>query len=262
MEPYVADDIKRKKEREFKRRDEDKRKDEEINGYLDRIEELEEIIMRLEALIPEEGDRKKNRKEKVMDSKLAIELDEKDKKIRELKDKMGFLRKRNSQLQQELEEIKSTNNNSSNIRIEDLRKEPPLNELVKELQEKVIKQKSLINKLKTRTEHLEKQLQNFETEKELSGKERLRLEQELLSLRNEVDILRDANGSKSPLWRLRQLVPVNIRDLFSEILENLIHVILSTQHLKDQSLQDVKIKISNLLEDIKELEMKHPEPDK
>ena len=30
------------------------RKDEEINIYLDKIEELEEIIMRLEALIPEE----------------------------------------------------------------------------------------------------------------------------------------------------------------------------------------------------------------
>ncbi|MFX1293196.1 MAG: hypothetical protein ACFFAG_19785, partial [Promethearchaeota archaeon] len=82
------------------------RKDEEINIYLDKIEELEEIIMRLEDLIPVEDVKKKNRKRKRMDSKLAIELDEKDKKFRELKDKMGFLRKENSQLRQELEKIK------------------------------------------------------------------------------------------------------------------------------------------------------------
>ena len=49
------------------------RKDEEINIYLDKIEELEEIIMRLEALIPEEDIKKKSRKKKMMDSKLTIE---------------------------------------------------------------------------------------------------------------------------------------------------------------------------------------------
>jgi len=43
------------------------RKDEEINIYLDKIEELEEIIMRLEALIPEEDVKKKSRKRKMMD---------------------------------------------------------------------------------------------------------------------------------------------------------------------------------------------------
>ena len=126
-----------------------KRKDEENNVNLDRIGELEEIIMRLEALIPEEDEKKKSRKKKVWDSKLAIELDEKNKLIRKLKDEMGFLRKEKIRLQRELEKIKSANKDSSVIRIEDLRSEPPLNDLVKELQDTVIKQRSLITKLKT-----------------------------------------------------------------------------------------------------------------
>jgi hypothetical protein len=125
------------------------RKDEEINIYLDKIEELEEIIMRLEALIPEEDIKKKSRKKKMMDSKLAIELDEKDKKFRELKDRMGFLRKENSQLRQELEKIKLANSSSKRINIEDLRPEPILNDLVKELQYIVNNQRLKISKLKT-----------------------------------------------------------------------------------------------------------------
>ena len=125
------------------------RKDEEINIYLDKIEELEDIIMRLEALIPEEDIKKKSRKKKMMDSKLAIELDEKEKKFRELKDRMGFLRKENSQLRQELEKIKLANSSSSRINIEDLRPEPLLNDLVKELQYIVNNQRLIISKLKT-----------------------------------------------------------------------------------------------------------------
>jgi hypothetical protein len=126
------------------------KKDEEINTYLDKIAELEEIIMRLEDLIPVGDVKKKNRKKKKMDSKLAIQLDEKDKKFRELKDKMGFLRKENSQLRQELEKIKSTDSGSSRIKIEDLRPEPILNDLVKELQDIVNNQRLTISKLKTK----------------------------------------------------------------------------------------------------------------
>lgn len=125
------------------------RKDEEINIYLDKIEELEDIIMRLEDLIPVEDVKKKSRKRKIMDSKLAIELDEKEKKFRELKDKMGFLRKENSQLRQDLEKIKYANSSSSRIKIEDLRPEPLLNDLVKELQDIVNNQRLIISKLKT-----------------------------------------------------------------------------------------------------------------
>ena len=125
------------------------RKDEEINIYLDKIEELEDIIMRLESLIPVEDIKKKSRKKKKMDSKLAFELDEKEKKFRELKDKMGFLRKENLQLRRELEKIKVANSSSSRIKIEDLRPEPLLNDLVKELQYIVNNQRLIISKLKT-----------------------------------------------------------------------------------------------------------------
>jgi proteasome regulatory subunit len=45
--------------------------------------------------------------------------------------------------------------------------------------------------LKTYTGHLEKRLRNLETEKQLLDAERFRLEQELHSLRNEIDRLRE-----------------------------------------------------------------------
>ncbi|MHA1886178.1 MAG: hypothetical protein ACXAAI_11560 [Promethearchaeota archaeon] len=136
-------------------------KDEEINIYLDKIEELEDIIMRLEALIPEEDDKKKSRKRKKMDSKLAIELDGKNKEFRELKDRMGFLRKENSHLKQELEKIKYANSSTSRIKIEDLRPEPLLNDLVKELQYIVNNQRLIISKLKTKKVEKEDILQNL-----------------------------------------------------------------------------------------------------
>jgi len=142
------------------------RKDEEINIYLDKIEELEEIIMRLEDLIPVDDIIKKSRKKRKMDSKLAIELDGKNKKLRELKDKMGFLRRENSQLRQELEKIKFANSSSSRINIEDLRPEPLLNDLVKELQYIVNNQKLMISKLKTSKVDKEDLLKNLKYKEE------------------------------------------------------------------------------------------------
>jgi len=62
---------------------------------------------------------------------------------------MGFLRKENSHLKQELEKIKSANSSSSRIKIEDLRPEPLLNDLVRELQDIVNNQRLIISKLKT-----------------------------------------------------------------------------------------------------------------
>jgi chromosome segregation ATPase len=125
-----------------------KRKDRETDELLDRIDELEETVMRLEALIPEESNNKKSKKKQATDSKLAIELDERVKQVRDLKDKMGLLRKEKMQVQRELEQLKSRDNESSVIRVEDLRTKSPLNALVKDLQETVNKQRSLISKLR------------------------------------------------------------------------------------------------------------------
>ena len=122
-------------------------KDREIIGYLQKIEQLEDTIMRLEVLIPDNviKDSKKKGKKKG-DSRLAIELEEKEKQIRDLKNNMGFLRKEKIQLQHELEKHTEKKNESTVIRIEE--KKEPLEALVKELTLRINKQKNIINKLK------------------------------------------------------------------------------------------------------------------
>jgi len=121
------------------------KKDKEIFSYLDKIEALEDQIMKLELLLPDDDSKKKGKKG-LKDSKLAIELQEKEREIRALKDKMGFLRKEKTQLQQELERMAKQGTKGSVIRIEE--KKTPFDELVKDLQSKINKQRLLITKLK------------------------------------------------------------------------------------------------------------------
>ena len=148
------------------------RKNRETDEFLDRIDELEETVMRLEALIPEENNKKKSKKKQATDSKLAIELDEREKQIRDLKNRMGFLRKEKFQVQQELKQLKSRDSKSSVIRVEDLRSKSPLNALVKDLQDTVNKQRSLINKLR------------YDVSESIQFKEKLKLKNE------EIDFLK------------------------------------------------------------------------
>lgn len=126
-----------------------KTKDNEITKYLDKIDHLEEEIMSLHELIPEKGSKKKGKKSK--DSKLTLELEAKDREIRDLKDRMGFLRIDKIAAQKELEKIRINEKASSVIRVEDIRDKDksPLNILVKDLQEKINKQDSLIKRLKS-----------------------------------------------------------------------------------------------------------------
>ena len=128
------------------------KKDLEIEQLEETIEEREDTIMKLESIKKlEEGAKKKSKKVQAAESRFAFELEEKDNYIRELKNTMGILRKDYTQLQQEFDRFKSLMTESSVIRVEDLREKPPLNALVKELQDKVNKQKSLINQLKQQT---------------------------------------------------------------------------------------------------------------
>ncbi|MBY8986275.1 MAG: hypothetical protein KGD65_14460 [Candidatus Lokiarchaeota archaeon] len=131
--------------------DEIAEKDNEIIEYLYKLEQLDANITQLEQLVPEESDKKKSKKQQVADSKITLKLKEKDELNRDLKDRMGFLRKENVRLQQELDKIKRELNNLKNgtsvIRVEDLRKQTPLNVLVKDLQDMVNKQKSELNQL-------------------------------------------------------------------------------------------------------------------
>lgn len=101
-----------------------------------------------------------------------------------------------------------------------------------------------------------------EIEKQLIDTERLRLEQELHSLRNEMDRLRDTKKRKSPIWRLMQLIPANIRYLFGEILGKLMLIVLNTRDLGEQNLRDVKSRFSTLLEEIEALRKMVQEPRK
>ncbi|MHA1886339.1 MAG: hypothetical protein ACW96S_14885, partial [Promethearchaeota archaeon] len=98
--------------------------------------------------------------------------------------------------------------------------------------------------------------------KALIDAERLSLEQELDSLRNEIDRLIDTKGRKSPISRLMQLVPVNIRNLFGEILEKFMLIMLNTRDLGEQNLRDVKSSFSTLLQEIEALRKMIQEPRK
>lgn len=120
-------------------------KEHEIIQYLEKIEQLEDTIMRLELLIPDESNKKRK---KSKDSKSAIFIEEKEKEIRDLKDKMGFLRKEKVQLQQKVEQFIKENPNSTVIRIEE--EEQPLEILIKELQDKINKQNFVIRDLQSK----------------------------------------------------------------------------------------------------------------
>ncbi|MFW9819671.1 MAG: hypothetical protein ACFFE5_08685, partial [Candidatus Thorarchaeota archaeon] len=124
-------------------------KENEISEKLEIIENLEDYIMKIESLIPEEDDDNKSKKQKLAESKMALDIEEKEREIRDLKNRMGFLRKEKVRLQQELEKLNRKNKSTSIvINTEDLRVNQPLEVLVKELQDKVNKQKSIIHNLK------------------------------------------------------------------------------------------------------------------
>ncbi len=152
-----------------------KKRDQEIEHLDDIIEELQDKIMELEDLKKlEDGATKKSKKIQAAESRFAYELEEKDRQIRELKNNMGFLRKEKVQLQQEVEKMKSETD-SSVIRVEDLRSKSPLNVLVKDLQEKVNKQSSIINKLMSKN-----------TSSENFGEKLIQKDEEIEILRSEI----------------------------------------------------------------------------
>jgi len=67
-----------------------KKREKEITTYLDKIEDFEVEIMNYEEMFDEKTPKKKLKK--ALEEKLNLELSNKDREIRELKDRMGFLR--------------------------------------------------------------------------------------------------------------------------------------------------------------------------
>ncbi|MHA1987345.1 MAG: hypothetical protein ACW98D_11960 [Promethearchaeota archaeon] len=137
--------------------DEHAEKDNELIDYLYQQEQLEAKVTQLEQLVPE--DKKKGKKKQIAESRLTLKLKEKDEEIRDLKDRMGRLRKEKVQLQQEFEKFRILYEQSNVIRVEDLRQQPPLNVLVKDLQEMVNKQKSEIAKLQSKLKETEESIE-------------------------------------------------------------------------------------------------------
>ncbi len=168
-------------------------KEDEIEKLEDAIEKLEDTIMKLEDFTLEEGTTKKSKKMQAAESKFAYYLKEKDKEIRELKNRMGFLRKEKIHLQQELEKLKPRKTESSVIRVEDIRKKSPLNALVKDLQEKVNKQRSLINKLKSDVARNDK----FNEKLKIKNEEIEYLKSEILSVNQKLKDFSTASEDKS-----------------------------------------------------------------
>ena len=126
------------------------KKDNEINLYLDKIEGFEEEVLKYEEMFDENAPKKKMKKAK--EEKLNIELDVKDREIRELKNRMGFMRKEKMELQKKHDNLVRRTTQSSVISVEELREKdkPPLNILLHELQDKLNKQESLIRRLKSK----------------------------------------------------------------------------------------------------------------
>lgn len=95
------------------------KKEVEIAGYLDRIENLELENQELKLLVPdgESSDNKTNDDDNTQNEKVFFKLKTQEKDIRDLKDQMGYLRKEKTQLQSKLEAL--SRNNKSVIRIEE-----------------------------------------------------------------------------------------------------------------------------------------------
>jgi len=124
------------------------KKEIQINSYLDKIDGHEVEIMKYEQMFDENAPKSKIKKAK--EEKLNLEIAAKDREIRELKDRMGFLRKEKINLQKNYELECKKNTETSVISVEELRKneKAPLNVLLQELQNKINKQESMIRRLK------------------------------------------------------------------------------------------------------------------
>jgi len=127
-----------------------KKRENEITTYLNKIEGFEEEIINYEEIFDESAPKKEMKK--ALEERFKIELNTKDREIRELKDRMSFLRMEKIELQKKFNlEIKKTSS-SSVISVEELREKekPPLNSLLRELQDKINKQESIIRRMKSK----------------------------------------------------------------------------------------------------------------
>ena len=142
------------------------KKDAEINESLEKIQDLEDEVLKFSDLIS--GKPSQEKIKKAIETKFTFELNEKGREIRDLKNRMGFLRKEKAAFQRELEEFKKKITTSV-ISVEEIReKEKLVNDLLlletstNELRKKMYSQEILTGHLKDEISEKEKQIKHLE----------------------------------------------------------------------------------------------------
>ncbi|MFX0056920.1 MAG: hypothetical protein ACFE8J_01320 [Candidatus Heimdallarchaeota archaeon] len=229
----------------------------EIMKALDKIDHLEEEVMGLHEIIPDKDSKKKGKKGK--ESKKDFEIAAKDREIRELKDRMGFLRKEKIEAQKELERIKINEKASSSVmRVEDIRKndQPPLSILVKELQAKINKQESLIKRLKGGTysgEDYEDKLKEQNEEIESLKNQIESLNQQIQETSSKTQTKPDEGVKKKLLEELQDKLNKSKRQI-EDLKDKLSKYEQKekSKHKEDSKTATLKTKVTQLTEDLME----------
>ncbi len=245
MEQLKAEVEQLKKELELKNREIEQFKtdleisEESISSYIEEVDSLNDLI-------------NKSGKKRAYAKKLELELGEKEKELRELKNNMGMLRKKKIQMQQQLEKIDRDSKSSSHI-IEIKEEEIPVHNLVKDLQKKLTKQRLLIARYEQ-----EKSQKASEEEVELPkppdkglGKDLTKLKQNLENKKVELNDLKEKIKQKdAKIKELKSTVDQKTRrkkGLEESSLSKLV------KELQDK-LNDAKVRNNKLQKQIKEFQ--------
>ncbi len=146
----MAEDFQKKKIEELESQLEVKNK--EISNYLNRIEYLEDTIMEIE------NDSSKGTKKSEIPL-LKFQKEELERKYRELKDKMGYIRAENVKLKIELEKQRKSNPNSTSIQI--VTQNPFSNQVITSLAKDVVYIENEIKKADMNKEEIVRKLKHF-----------------------------------------------------------------------------------------------------
>jgi len=152
------------------------KRDSEIETLIKNVQDLEDELLEFHQIIAEGVSLQSI--EQVIESKYKFELKSKDREIRELKNKLGFLRKDYLKLERDLDAIKQKSINSSVLRVEDIRYEHNLEIKDKRILEldQTIKEKDrkikILNELVSKKEPEQLSQLDFQLDKssELSNK--------------------------------------------------------------------------------------------
>ena len=137
------------------------KKNVEINGYIEKIQNIEDELLEYHEIISKAPSQEK--KQKIIETKFIFELKENEREIRELKNSIGFLRKEKISYQRELEEIKKISESSA-MSVEEIREKEKLvnlETLTNELRKKVYKQEIIMANFKKGIGEKEDQIKNL-----------------------------------------------------------------------------------------------------